>query len=93
MAESSSSLVRHPSSVCLVVGAMALLAVPLAGQTSLSIYSDGRVVVRRSLPQSLDRGRNTLTLRLEGLDPSTLFSPDSSVALVSAVLRPASERA
>src|SRR5207245_2131546 len=65
---------------------------PLAAQTSLSIYSDGRVVVRRTLPQALEKGRNTLTLRLEGLDPATLFSPDTSVALVSAVLRPPTER-
>ncbi|PYO97200.1 MAG: hypothetical protein DMD60_07785 [Gemmatimonadetes bacterium] len=66
---------------------------PLAGQTSLSIYTDGRVVVRRSLPQSLDKGRNTVGLKLDGLDPATLFSPDTSVALVSAVLRPATDRA
>src|SRR5205807_996591 len=31
--------------------AMAVGVMPLAGQTSLSIYSDGRVVVRRTLPQ------------------------------------------
>jgi hypothetical protein len=72
---------------------MALLAVPLAGQTSLSIYSDGRVVVRRTLAQPLDKGRNTLIVALDGLDPATLFSPDSAVSLVSATLRPASERA
>src|SRR5947208_9889983 len=75
----------------LVVAVVAGMA-PLAAQTSLSIYSDGRVVVRRTLPQALEKGRNTLTLRLEGLDPATLFSPDTSVALVSAVLRPPTER-
>src|SRR5205807_7267281 len=68
------------------------VAVPLAGQTSLSIYSDGRVVVRRTLAQALEKGRNTLTLKLEDLDPATLFSPDSSVALVSAIARPATDR-
>src|SRR3989449_4104316 len=68
------------------------VAAPLPGQTSLSIYSDGRVVVRRTLPQGLEKGRNTLTLRLESLDPATLFSPDTSVALVSAALRPPTER-
>jgi hypothetical protein len=91
MAEMTSSVVRRPLSV-LAIGALAL-AGPLAGQTSLSIYSDGRVVVRRTLPQALDKGRNTLTLKLDGLDPATLFSPDSSVALVSAVARPPTERA
>ena len=69
-----------------------LLAGPSAGQTSLSIYSDGRVVVRKTIPQKLERGRNILSLDLPGLDPATLFSPDSNVAVVSAVLRPATDR-
>jgi len=66
---------------------------PLAAQTSLSIYSDGRVVVRRTLPQALPKGRTTIALKLEGLDPATLFSPDTSVTLLSAVLRPPTDRA
>ena len=66
---------------------------PLAGQTSLSIYGDGRVVVRRALPQPLEKGRNLLTLKLEGLDPATLFSPDTAVALVSATARTATDQA
>jgi hypothetical protein len=78
----------------LVIGCvLAGSTVPVAAQTSLSIYTDGRVVVRRTLPQPLDKGRNTLTLKLDGLDPITLFSPDTSVGLVTGVLRPASERA
>jgi hypothetical protein len=78
MAQSTASLVL----------AIAVGVAPLAGQTSLSIYSDGRVVVRRTLPQPLQKGRNAFTLRLDGLDGSTLFSPDTAVALVSAVVRP-----
>src|SRR5205085_2180711 len=66
---------------------------PLAGQTSLSIYGDGRVVVRRALPQPLEKGRNLLTLKLEGLEPAALFSPDTAVALVSATARPATDKA
>src|SRR2546428_4526798 len=57
-----------------------LLAGPLAGQTSLSIYSDGRAVVRRTLPQALAKGRNALTLELDGVDPATVFSPDTAEA-------------
>jgi len=76
----------------LVVAVVAGMA-PLAAQTSLSIYSDGRVVVRRALPQPLEKGRNTLTLKLEGLDPATLFSPDTAVAFVSATARPATDQA
>lgn len=66
---------------------LCVCAAALAGQTSLSIYRDGRVVVRQSLPQALQRGRNALTLKLEGLDPATLFSPDTSVAVASATAR------
>ena len=64
-----------------------LFATPLAAQTSLSIYRDGRVVVRRTLPQALQQGRNSLTLRLEALDPATLFSTDTSVSIASATVR------
>src|SRR5712692_8826978 len=71
-----------------VVLAIVAAVMPLPAQTSLSIYSDGRVVVRRTLPQALQKGRNTLTLRLEGLDGATLFSPDTAVAVASAVVRP-----
>lgn len=60
-------------------------------QTSLSIYSDGRVVVRKAIPQKLQRGTNIFSLDLPGLDPATLFSPDSNVAVTSAVLRPATD--
>jgi hypothetical protein len=78
-----------------VVGtaSLALLVRTAAGQTSLSIYGDGRVVVRRTMAQPLEKGRNTVTAKLEALDPATLFSPDTSVALVSAVWRPATDRA
>ena len=69
-----------------------LVAAPLVGQTSLSIYRDGRVVVRQSLPQALQRGRNALTLKLEGLDPATLFSSDTAVSVMSAEARYPSTR-
>ena len=45
------------------------------------------MVVRRTLPQALQQGRNALTLRLEGLDPATLFSPDTAVSVASATVR------
>ena len=75
------------------VGVAALCGTAVASaQTSLSIYRDGRVVVRQSLPQALQRGRNTLTLKLEGVDPATLFSPDTSVAVASATARYPSDK-
>lgn len=76
---------------CSMVGALAALVVAFpttsTAQTSLSIYRDGRVVVRRTIPQALQQGRNNLTLRLEALDPATLFSPDTSVAVSSGTVR------
>lgn len=57
-------------------------AVPLSAQTSLTIYNDGRVLVRRTLPLSLAKGASTQRLTLGALDPSTLFSLDSAVTLV-----------
>lgn len=73
--------------VCGAAGLSFLLASGLPAQTSLSIYRDGRVVVRRTLPQALQQGRNALTLRLEALDPATLFSTDTSVSITSATVR------
>src|SRR5205814_1421356 len=71
---------------------LVLLTGPVSSQTSLSIYTDGRVVVRRTLAQALEKGRNALTLQLEDLDPATLFSPDTSAAVVSAVVRAPTDR-
>src|SRR3989441_3946337 len=68
----------------LVLGALA--AGGARAQTSVSVYADGRVVVRRALPQPLDKGRNTVVLK-EAIDPATIFSPDTAVALVAAQAR------
>src|SRR5256714_12767334 len=76
-------IVRRASSVV----ALVFIGLPLAAQTSLSIYRDGRVVVRRTLPQALQQGRNALIVRLEALDPATLFASDTSVSVASATVR------
>jgi hypothetical protein len=44
-------------------------------------------MVRQTLPQALQQGRNAVTLAVEGLDPATLFSPDSLVTVVQATAR------
>src|SRR5882762_7878061 len=88
-AEDRVRMARITASVALAIAAGVM---PLAGQTSLSIYSDGRVVVRRTLPQPLQKGRNSFTLKVEGLDGATLFSPDTAVAVVSAMVRPPTDQ-
>jgi hypothetical protein len=54
---------------------------PLHAQTSLTIYNDGRVLVRRSVPANLPKGSSSQRLALGALDPATIFSLDSSVTL------------
>jgi hypothetical protein len=56
-----------------------VLAAPLQAQTSLTIYNDGRVLVRRSLQMAVPKGASTQRLVLGALDPATLFSLDSTV--------------
>ena len=80
---------RTPAALLLALG---LGPSGLSSQTSLSIYKDGRVVVRQSLAQPLQKGRNAITLKIEGLDPATLFSPDSEVSVIAATWHPASTR-
>lgn len=85
MRQALSAVSRQLSAVT-VIGCLAACGT-LAAQTSLSIYSDGRVVVRRTLPQALQKGRNLVTLQIDGLDPATLFSPDSAVTVAGATVR------
>src|ERR1044071_6723269 len=77
----------HRSSVMAVLVAVIAAPFHLSAQTSLSIYSDGRVVVRKTVPQALQKGRNQLTLQIDGLDPATLFSPDTAVTVTTAAVR------
>jgi len=90
MRHQTSDVRRQPrvlTALAALAALTALTATPVVAQTSLSIYKDGRVVVRQTIPQPLTKGRNTLTLRLAGLDPATLFSPDSAVTVLSARVR------
>ncbi len=67
-------------------GLLFLLTVPgslATAQTSLTIYNDGRVLVRRTMPAPVSRGTSTVSLPLGHLDPATLFSLDSAVVLTS----------
>jgi len=81
------SAISYRLSAVAVLAGVAVIPGGLRGQTSLSIYSDGRVVVRRTLPQGLQKGRNLLTLQIDALDPATLFSPDTAVTVTGATMR------
>jgi hypothetical protein len=64
-----------------VAGLLLATTAPLHAQTSLTIYNDGRVLVRRTLPTSIPKGASTQRLTLGALDPATLFSLDSTVSI------------
>src|SRR6476646_1794682 len=57
------------------------LSSSLAAQTSLTIYNDGRVLVRRTVPVAVPKGPSTQRVALGALDPASLFSLDSSVTI------------
>jgi hypothetical protein len=56
-------------------------AAPLAAQTSITIYNDGRVLVRRELPVAVPKGRSSHKIALGPLDPASLIPLDSGVAI------------
>ncbi len=59
-----------------------LPASPLHAQTSLTIYNDGRVLTRRTLPVAVPKGASAQRVTLGAIDPATIFSLDSSVTVV-----------
>lgn len=72
---------------------VALLAVGMgtalrAQETSLTIYQDGRVMVRRTIPLAVPRGASTLSVDLggRGADPTSLVSLDDGVEVRGVVV-------
>ena len=61
--------------------ALGVLAAPLSAQTSVTIYNDGRVLVRREVPVALSKGSSSHKVSLGPLDPASLFPLDSGVAI------------
>ena len=71
-----------------VVMALGALAAPLplgpaalAAQSSITIYNDGRVLVRREVAAKVPRGTSTQRLALGALDPASVFALDPDVTI------------
>jgi hypothetical protein len=64
---------------CLVLAAS--LPSTLPAQTSLTIYNDGRVLVRRTVPVTIPKGASAPRVALGALDPASLVPLDSTVTL------------
>jgi hypothetical protein len=59
----------------------ATLPAVLDAQTSLTIYNDGRVLVRRTVAVAVPKGASTQRLALGALDPASLFSLDPGITI------------
>lgn len=87
---------RRPGREGVLQGALAvcsLLAAPLcpsllaqsAAPTSLTLYNDGRVLVRRLLPLEIRKGESEQRVAIGAVDPATVFALDSTIAIVGSV--------
>ena len=77
---------RRPAALGLAAACLSLLppARLPAQQTSLTIYNDGRVLVRRTLSTPVPKGTSEQRLILGTLEPATLFALDSGVTVAGA---------
>jgi hypothetical protein len=64
--------------------ALGVLAAPLSAQTSVTIYNDGRVLVRREVAVAVPKGSSSHKVSLGPLDPASLFPLDSGVSITRA---------
>ena len=64
--------------------ALGVLVAPLSAQTSVTIYNDGRVLVRREVAVAVPKGSSSHKVSLGPLDPASLFPLDSGVAITRA---------
>lgn len=59
--------------------------------TSITVYNDGRVLVRRILPLDIPKGNSSQWAALGLLDPASLFSLDTTVVIAGATYDPATD--
>jgi hypothetical protein len=60
--------------------------------TSVTLYQDGRVLVRRAFPIRVASGASTQRVPLGPVDPSSLVSLDTTVAITGAVTVPGADQ-
>ncbi len=83
-----------PGSLFLLACAIVVTSTASAqASTSLTIYNDGRVLVRKTLPLDIPKGASTQRAVLGDLDPATIFSLDSAVQITGASYDPATDQA
>src|SRR5688572_10473733 len=76
--------IRGAAALALLCAAGAGQVPVLRAQTGVTIYNDGRVLVRRSFPQRVPAGASTQAVAVGTADPATLFSLDPEVTIEGA---------
>jgi hypothetical protein len=74
-------MISHQAVVIALAALSFASASRLLGQTSLTIYNDGRVLVRRTVSVAVAKGSSTQRVALGALDPGSLFALDSGVTI------------
>jgi hypothetical protein len=64
-----------------LAGLVTALSASLEAQAGVTIYSGGRVLVRRAIPLGVPQGASTHTLGLGAMEPGSLFALDPDVTL------------
>ncbi|MGH7630644.1 MAG: DUF4139 domain-containing protein [Gemmatimonadales bacterium] len=68
----------------LLFGSSALPTGRLPAQTSVTIYNDGRVLVRREVAAKVPKGGSTHRIAIGRLEPSSIISLDPAIAIAEA---------
>lgn len=72
---------RVAAALLLALTAAAPLRAQAPPQSSLTIYNDGRVLMRRSVPVKVPKGSSTQRVVLGAVDPASIFPLDSAVTI------------
>ena len=75
--------VLHRAALLALISSTVISSLSMA-QQSLTIYQDGRVLVRRTFPTAVARGESSQRVEVGPIDASSLFALDPSVSIVKA---------
>ena len=77
--------------LALVTGHWSPVTAQQSPATSVTIYQDGRILVRRAYPMRVPAGASTQQVALGALDPASLVSLDSTVTVMGTLTPPGSD--
>lgn len=91
----ASSVVSRAVAVLLMVGPVTGHWSPVTAQqvptTSVTLYQDGRVLVRRAFPMRIPVGTSVQRVALGAVDPASLVSLDSDITLTGGTTSPGAD--